>query len=39
MWLVADGSGNAVLRAPNGSNWILAKVSIPTDFELRALQI
>ena len=39
MWLVADGTGNAVLQAPNGSNWILAKVSIPTDFELRALQI
>ena len=39
MWLVSDGRGNAVLRAPNGSNWILAKVSIPTDFELRALQI
>lgn len=39
MWLVADGRGNAVLRAPYGTNWILAKVSIPTDFELRALQI
>ncbi len=39
MWLVADGRGNAVLRAPKGSNWILAKVSIPTDFELRTLQI
>lgn len=39
MWFAADGRGNAVLRAPNGSHWILAKVSIPTDFELRALRI
>jgi len=39
IWLVADGRGNAVLRAPAGPDWVLAKVSIPNDFELRALGI